>query len=174
MFTALRAHDLFLKEAKSFTYLGESVRRSFWKKCQALNRIAADDLGSLSACSVALTVFLHEVHQAENGAVRDTDSSYEQGNGGLWKEATLQGPVLVMALCKMLLVQHHLVEGGRFGKGVTNNTARLEFAAICRACYERAEIIYMDFEQLDLWSCYRAGLFLTEGKTLCRKDEKLC
>lgn len=96
----------------------------------------------------------------------------QAGKWGTVEEATLQGPMLVMALCKMLLVQHHVVEGGQFGKGVTNNTARLEFAAIFRACYERAEIIYMDFKQLDLWSCYRAGLFLTEGKTLCRKDEK--
>lgn len=41
---------------------------------------------------------------------------YKQVNGGLWKEATLQSPVLVMALFKTLLVQPHLVEGGQFGK----------------------------------------------------------
>lgn len=54
-----------------------------------------------------------------------------------------------MALFKMLLVQPHLVEGGQFGKRVTDTTARLEFAALFRACYERTEPIYKDFEQLD-------------------------
>lgn len=54
-----------------------------------------------------------------------------------------------MALFKMLFVQPHLVEGGQFGKRVTNKTARLGFAAVFRACYERTEPICKDFEQLD-------------------------
>lgn len=81
-----------------------------------LNRIA-DDLGSRTAWSVALTESLHEVHQAENGAARDTGSSHKQGNGEPWKETTLQCPVLVAALFKTPLVQHRLVEGGQFGEG---------------------------------------------------------
>lgn len=67
-------------------------------------------------------------------------------------------------LFKTLLVQHHLVEGGQFGKGVTNNTVRLELAAIFRACYGRTEIIYKDFEQLDCAPATGLAYFLQKEK----------
>lgn len=63
-------------------------------------------------------------------------------------------------LCKTLLVQHHLVEGGQFGKGVTNNTARLGLASVLRACYGRTETIYKNFEQLDCAPATGLGYFL--------------
>ena len=72
--------------------------------------------------------------------------------------------MLVMALFKMLFVQHRLVEGGQFGKGVTSTMARLEFAAIFRACYERAEIIYKDLEQLDCGPATGLDYFLQKEK----------
>lgn len=75
-------------------------------------------------------------------------------------------------LFKTLLVQHHLVEGGRFGKGVTNNTVRLELAAIFRACYGRTEITYKDFEQLDCAPATGLAYFLQKEKNPCRKEEK--
>lgn len=71
----------------------------------------ADGLGSGTACSAALRVSLHGVCQAENGAAETQ-------------------PRAVMALFAMLLVQLPLGKGGRFGRGATTNTARLDFAAV--------------------------------------------
>lgn len=105
----------------------------------------------VTACSGALTVYL-------SGRERGTNSPYEQGKGGLWKNN--QCPTLPTFLFKMLLVQHHLVEGGWFGEEVISNPAWLGFAALLTARCERTELIYKDCEQLDCG----AGLFLAEGK----------
>lgn len=68
-----------------------------------------------------------------------------------------QCPTLPTFLFKMLLVQHHLVEGR---EEVMSNPAWLGVAALLTARCERTELIYKDCEQLDCG----AGLFLTEGK----------
>lgn len=74
-----------------------------------------------------------------------------------------QCPVLPTFLFKVLLVQHHLVEGG-FGEEVMNKAAGLEFSAVLRAHCERTELICKDCEQLDCNAATGLGYFLQKEK----------
>lgn len=67
-------------------------------------------------------------------------------------------------LFKMLLVQHHFVEGGWFGEEVMNKPARLEFAAVLRAHCGRTELIHKDCEQLDCNAATGLEYFLQKEK----------
>lgn len=72
--------------------------------------------------------------------------------------------MLPTLLFKMLLVHHHLVEGGWFGEEVMNKPARLEFAVVLRARSERTELIYNDCEQLDCNAATGLDYFLQKEK----------
>lgn len=99
------------------------------------------------------------LYQAENEA-QTLLMNREKGNCG----KNNQCPVLPTFLFKMLLVQHHLVEGGWFGKEVMNKPASLEFAVVLRACCERTELIYKFCEQLDCNAAAGLDYFLQKEK----------